>query len=97
MLRIDFDDPHLDGDIRIDTRDGPLIVTRRRWLARFGSLELLPSLTALCIMQDHAGDRDAARAAFDASPHFTDREHATRIAFEVVNFVDELRAPGGLH
>jgi hypothetical protein len=93
---IDPNDPMLDGpQLVIPTRAGVVRVSRRRWLQRFGELELVASLAAASLLQTYSGE--ALRAALLASRHFRDREHALRISVEVMEFLDELVSEGAVH
>lgn len=89
----DFNDPALDGDIEIPLnarRGGPLLVSKRDWLRRFGEDELLPSLSVVAIWMNASGPDDV-REGFETCEHFENFGHAVRIANRVIAFLDELR------
>lgn len=96
MRSIDPDDPMLDGPaLVIRTSSGNVRVSRRRWLQRFGEVELVPSLAAASLLQTYVGN--ALREALLSCEHFRDREHAIRISAEVISFIDELASEATLH
>ena len=96
MRSIDPNDPMLDGPaLVLRAHSGWVRISRRRWLQRFGELELVPSLAAASLLQTYSGEK--LRDALLACDHFRSPEHALRISVEVVEFLEELAAETAVH